>query len=378
MTKPSFQRAASTSNAAGGWHAAFVDALPDAVIALDAADGRIITANPAALRLFNTRFDVLCGQHFSSLLPSHSANTMTPVNRRFRLTGELAETETFVDADGTELLCDAVAMPVRDGDTDLVVLHLRDVREREARRRALIEAERAAAETEATVTFSRTVDQYMGHFSHEMKTPLAVILSSSSMLERYYIRLSDHKREEHFSRIQAQVRYLTELLDNLRFLSHLDSRQVVPRRDDCDVVELLEEMINAYAGHPQQPLFDVQADGTVNHLNMDGPLWRRIVSHLISNAVKYGPHGGTVHVSVNKRHDGALETRVSDHGPGLPAEFETGGFELFRRGRNVGDTQGGGLGLTIAARCVALLGGHMTYETAPNAGAAFTVIIPVE
>ena len=377
MTNSSPQRAAS-SNAAGGWHAAFVDALPDAVIAIAVNDGRILTANPAALRLFSTRFDALCGQHFSCLLPSHSVNSATPVGRRFRLTGELAETEVFVDANGADILCDAVAMPVQDGDTELAVLHLRDVREREARRRALIEAEREAAEAEVTGTLSQAVDQYMSHFSHEMKTPLAVVLSSSSMLERYYPRLSDQKREEHFSRIQAQVRYLTELLDSLRFLSQLDSRQVVPRHDQYDIVELLEELIHNYTSHPQQPMFDVQAEGGVSRLILDGMLWRRSISQLISNAVKYGPHGGTIHVLLNKRPDGTLETRVSDHGPGLPPEFETGGFELFRRGRNAGDTQGGGLGLTIAARCVELLGGHLTYEIAPNAGAAFTVIIPVE
>ena len=94
--------------------------------------------------------------------------------------------------------------------------------------------------------------------------------------------------------------------------------------------------------------------------------------------MKYGPHGGTVHISLSKRRDGMLETRVSDHGPGLPPEMETAGIELFRRGHNAGETQGGGLGLTIAARCVSLLGGNMTYETAPNAGAAFTVVVPAE
>src|SRR5690606_24921979 len=117
--------------------------------------------------------------------------------------------EVFVDTDGAQILCDVVAIPVRDGDADLVVLHLRDVREREARRRALAEAEHSAAEAEAKASFSRIVDQYMSHFSHEMKTPLAVILSSSSMLDRYYTRLSEHRREEHFTRIQSQVRYLT-------------------------------------------------------------------------------------------------------------------------------------------------------------------------
>jgi hypothetical protein len=217
----------------------------------------------------------------------------------------------------------------------------------------------------------------MSHFSHELKTPLAVILSSSSMLERYYLRLSEHKRDEHFTRIQAQVRYLTELLDNLRFLSHLDSGQVTPRRDDYDAIELLQETINSYAGHTQHPLFDVHTDGVVSRVKMDGPLWRRAVSHLISNAVKYGPHGGTVHISLSRRGN-TLETRVSDHGPGLPPELETAGFELFRRGHNAGDTQGGGLGLTIAARCISLLEGRMTYETAPNAGAAFTVVIPAD
>jgi signal transduction histidine kinase len=266
---------------------------------------------------------------------------------------------------------------VREGDRELAVLHLRDVRAREAARRAYLDAEHEAAEAEKAGSVIQAVDQYMSHVSHELKTPLAVILSSSSMLERYYLRLSDTKREEHFSRIQAQVRYLTEFLDNLRFLSHLESGQIAVRRDEFDAAELLQEMVNSYAGHQQEPLFDVQTSGAVGKLYIDGALWRRIMLHLLSNAVKYGPRGGTVHISVARR-DAMLEARISDHGPGLPAELRPVTFDVFQRGSNSYETQGGGLGLAITARCVSLLGGTISYETATDAGTTFTVLVPVE
>jgi PAS domain S-box-containing protein len=361
-----------------GWHAAFVDALPDAVLVFRTDSGRIVTANPAAARMFGYDPRALPGMHFSGLLPPLTSNPNTSIARRFPLGGHLAEAEIFCNADGDELLCDTLVVPMRAGADELVALHLRDVRTREDSRAARSEEQHAAAEAAYDDGVARALDRYMSHVSHELKTPLAVILSSSSMLERYYLRLSDAKREEHFARIQAQVRYLTEYLDNLRFLNHLDSGQVQVRRDDCDAAELLQEIVGAYAGHPQGPLFDVQTGGSVSRLSIDGGLWRRIVSHLVSNAVKYGPRGGTVRVSVTNRDDGLLETRVTDRGSGLPAEFRTVAFEAFRRGPNSAETQGGGLGLAIAGRCAALHGGSLAFEAAPDIGTTFTLLLPLD
>ncbi len=378
MTEPLSSRAAPSLPVTGGWQAAFVDALPDALLAFDMDSGRVVSANPAATRLFGYDAAALPGMHFSSLLPPLTSNPNTPIGRRFPLTGTVAEAEVFCTAGGEEFPCDMLITSVGDGSSQLAVVHLRDVRAREAERTARLEAERKSFENARAESVIRAVDQYMSHVSHELKTPLAVILSSSSMLERYYLRLSDSKREEHFARIQSQVRYLTEFLDNLRFLSHLDSGQVPVRRDECDVAELLQEIVNGYAGHVQAPLFDVQTGGAVGRLYMDGGLWRRIIMHLVSNAVKYGPRGGTVHVSITRRDDGMLETRIGDHGPGLSAEYRAVAFEVFQRGPNTHDTPGGGLGLAIAARCAALQGGTISYNSAPDTGTVFTVLLPVE
>lgn len=369
MPKSRSQRATSASSTAGSWHTAFFDALPDAILVCDASNGRIVAANPAALRLFNSPSDALIGQHFSHLIPIDTVDESTPLARCFPLTGQLAEAQTWVASDGTPLLCDVVGMTIPDGDRSLAALHLRDLRARQTRLSALSDA----LEAGIAERVNRTVDHYMSYFSHELKTPLAVILSSSSMLESYYARLSEHKRAEHFTRIQLQVRYLTDLLDNLRFLCLLDSGQVSTQREHYHAGTHLQEIIHSYGGHAQRPQFEVAADERAQTLYMDGRLWRRIVCQLISNAVKYGSYGGTIQIMVKKRPDGMLETQVRDYGPGLPPGFEIRDFNLSQN-----DRPEGGLGLMIASRCALLAGGQLSYEANGDAGTTFTVVIPAD
>ena len=91
--------------------------------------------------------------------------------------------------------------------------------------------------------------------------------------------------------------------------------------------------------------------------------------------MREGPFGTAVEVTVIRRYD-SLEVTVTDQGPGLPAEYLPAVFEVFRRGENAREINGGGLGLAIASRCAALMGGTLTFETQAGAGTSFTLSVP--
>lgn len=355
------------------WQAAYFDVTSDAILALDVETGQVVGGNTAFYQLFGTSEAALRGVHFSALLPPATTNPNTPVGRRFPLTGSVAEGQVFRHTDGSDVVCDVLVTAVRRPPMELAVLHLRDARPREAQLQRRLEADRA----EHAETVVRAIEQYMAHVSHEFRTPLAVILSSSSMLERYYARLNESRREEHFTRIQMQVKYLTDFLDNLRFLSRLNANQIAPRPDLTDVRGLLQEMVNEFAGYHPPPRIETTFAGALDSVMLDGGLWRRALLPVIQNAVKYGPQDGVVRISL-RRTDTTLETIVSDSGPGLPVEYLSQPFEVFRRGENARETHGGGLGLAIASRCATLLGGTLTFETHSGVGTSFTLIVPVE
>ncbi|MBK8137801.1 MAG: PAS domain-containing sensor histidine kinase [Chloroflexi bacterium] len=362
-----------STDSAAAWLGAYFNATPDVLLVLDVRTGIIRGANPAASRLLGYAPDSLPGMHFSALLPPNTASANTPLGRRFPLGGEVSESQLFHTAGGAEVPCDVQMTAL--AESEQAVLHLRDVSPREAMRHARSEADRAAMTTAKTDDVIRGIEQYMSHVSHELRTPMAVILSSSSMLERYYARLDEAKRAEHFSRIQAQIRYLTEFLDNLRYLSRLNAGQVRAQPDPTDITTAIHDLLAEFASDPQHPHFGLTLEGGTAAVKIDPTLWRRALQPVIQNAVRYGPFGATVEVTVIRRYD-SLEVTVTDHGPGLPAEYLPAVFEVFRRGENAREINGGGLGLAIASRCAALMGGTLTFETQAGAGTSFTLSVP--
>lgn len=357
------------------WEAHYLKNMRDSVLALDVMTGRLTGFNPATVALFGYDETELTGMHFSALLPPLTANEKTPVGRRFPLSATALESQIFRHASGSEIICDVMVTAVRT-TPELAVLHLREVGGRVEAQKALSDKERATQDASNTESIVRAVEQYMSHVSHELRTPLAVILSSSSMLERYYSRLTEAKREEHFQRIQTQVKYLTEFLDNLRLLSRLDANAIAVRLENVDIPASLQEIVNEFGPHPLAPRFDVYIADDVAALDIDGVLWRRALHALIQNAVKYGPVGEIITVSIAAR-DGHLDAHINDKGTGLPMDYIPHAFEVFRRGENSADILGAGLGLAIASRCAALLKGEITYIYDQTIGATFTLSVPL-
>ncbi|GIK30010.1 MAG: PAS domain S-box protein [Chloroflexi bacterium] len=380
MTQPPSSRpkAVSTSTAVPTWLTAYIEAALDGIIVLDASTGKVTDANPAALTLLGHESATLRAAHFSELLPWGTANPRTQISRRFRLDGQVAEAQVFRRADDSPVECDVTATSVSISGRELVVLHLRDASGRVDAQREQIEHERNQMLTELDETIAKRTEEFVGHVSHELRTPLAVILSSSSMLERYYLRLNETKRDEHFRRIHTQVHYLTEFIDKLRLLSRLDASLIPVRRELIDAREVVQELISEFANSPRLPHFHLSYNEGVDRVTFDATLWRRALSQLIDNAVKYGPIGGAVTIQLRRRIDGLLEATITDHGPGLPDDYLSVAFKPFKRGNNSRETQGAGIGLVIARRCAQMLNGTVTFDQDPVRGTVFTLLVPVD
>jgi signal transduction histidine kinase len=109
---------------------------------------------------------------------------------------------------------------------------------------------------------------------------------------------------------------------------------------------------------------------------VDKKLLRPILTNLLSNAIKYSPSDSQVDLELSCW-DGNLIFQIKDRGIGIPAADRQQLFESFHRGRNVGNIQGTGLGLSVVKKFVDLHGGQINVASEVGVGTTFTVMLPL-
>ncbi len=220
--------------------------------------------------------------------------------------------------------------------------------------------------------------QFISTVSHDFRTPLSVILSSTELLEFYSDRLNEEKKKEHLHRIQDTVARMTNLLDDVLFINRVDSDRIKLNFVSINIVGLCSEIcdeMRMVAGKKASVHFS--ANMMEYRVLADEKILRHILLNLISNAVKYSPEGGEVAVAIDISSDnGLVSYTISDHGIGIPEEEHKKLFEPFHRASNVGNIQGTGLGLSIVKRCVDLCGGTIELKSRPGEGTTFIVRMP--
>ncbi len=217
-----------------------------------------------------------------------------------------------------------------------VVCSMRDI----SRRKQLENELRDALHKEREVNEMKS--RFIARASHEFRTPLAVILTSSDLLRNYGNRMSAEQREEKLSRLQKEVRSLALMLDDLLTISKGEElKQFAPELVDLQSLarEVAREIID---GVGSQHHIVVECQGNCISVYADSKLIERIVTNLLSNAVKYSPIGSTIQVMMTCDTTKVVIT-VADEGIGIPENDRDRLFEAFHRARNVEHISGTGL-----------------------------------
>lgn len=213
--------------------------------------------------------------------------------------------------------------------------------------------------------------------SHEFRTPLGTILSSSSLIGRYDSAADLDKRKKHIERIKSAVNNLTEILNDFLSLEKLEKGIIRCAPEAFDLEQLLQ--------HSCEDMRSVAQKGQSIRLSYSGPreVWldRQLVKNallnLISNAIKYSPEGKDIFVDVNADSD-SVRIAIRDSGIGIPQEDQPNIFEKFYRARNSVNIQGTGLGLNIVKKYIEIMGGKISFTSAPGEGSTFTVELPLK
>jgi signal transduction histidine kinase len=216
--------------------------------------------------------------------------------------------------------------------------------------------------------------------AHDLKNPLAAIKAQSQVLRRRLQR-GHAINEENLAMLAETATNMADLIDEMSDASKLAAGQDLELEiGSIDLAPLLARAALAYGGTSGRHTVQVLArvDSIVGA--WDRARLERVFGNLLANAIKYSPEGGDVIVELDRYHDRAGDwavVSVIDQGIGIPASDLPLVFERHRRGRNVGQIRGNGLGLAGAADVVRLHGGEIAVVSVEGTGSTFTVRLPV-
>ncbi len=214
--------------------------------------------------------------------------------------------------------------------------------------------------------------------SHEFRTPLTSILSSSELIALLGDNLTPEKRGEYLDRIKRSVLRMNELLNNVLFLEKTQGKKLPFQPASTALLPLFEQIVKEIAVvHDHSHDIHLTHSALEGEIKVDVHLIEPIVINLLSNAIKYSAAGSRVHFDAAFRGED-LVLKIEDRGIGIPHSEQKNLFESFFRASNVGTIHGIGLGLSIVKECCEAHGGTIEVESEENRGTSFRVVIPVE
>ena len=253
--------------------------------------------------------------------------------------------------------------------------------------------QRKLAEVEMRETLARERELgalktgFVSMASHEFRTPLTTIQTSTDLLLHYADRLTEEDRVASLHDIQNAVNRMKMVMENMLMLGKLERSGHKPQPVTTAVHAFLRQIASEVASADgQQHVIELlpPAETWASQPLLDETLMRQILGNLLGNACKYSPKGSTVRVSWCRHAPGTrsgeirpmLGFDVVDQGMGIPSEDIPRLFETFHRASNAGTIQGTGLGLAIVKRALDTLEGSIQVSSELGVGTRFSVRLP--
>jgi len=239
---------------------------------------------------------------------------------------------------------------------------------------ARAEAERLSADLKRAL---HARDEFLASASHDLRNPLSTIQSAAELLER---SLDDPQMRDRAAscadHIQSAARRMAQQLDAFLDVSRLEAgRPLELKKRAHDLMPLVRQVMQESQQTTARHRLLLEGPALLQ-ASVDAPRMQRVVSNLISNAIKYSPDGGEVTIKV-EAHDSDVIITVRDRGIGIPGADQSRVFDRFQRGTNVeGRFAGTGIGLAGAKQIVEQHGGAITLKSQVGKGSTFTVRFP--
>ncbi len=354
------QRALEDLEASEARKAAILEAALDCIITIN-PHGRVVEFNPAAEKTLGYRRADVIGMPLRDLVVPERLRTarddgLRPlfVTAERPILGRHTET-TACRADGTEFAAELAVVAIDTVEGPGFTVYLRDITERR-------EIERLREELVATV-------------SHELRTPLTSLRGFTElMLEKEF---PAERQRKFLEVIRSEAVRLTKIVNDFLDMKRIESGRATLHRERIDLRALLQEIEALFGRDDGLHEIKLDLDPAITLLRADPGQLRQVLINLVSNAIKFSPHGGIVTLGARNEAEGVL-LWVSDEGIGVAPADMAGLFQKFFRvdnaeTRTIGGT---GLGLALVKEIVTAHGGRIWVESTVGSGSTFYVSLP--
>ena len=221
----------------------------------------------------------------------------------------------------------------------------------------------------------RLRNSLLSALSHDLRTPLAVLVGLADTLAASQPTLASHQQAL-AGAIGEKALRMTDMVTNLLDMARIQSGEIRLRAEWQSLEEIIGAAIKATHGALGERRVGVQIDPAVPLVECDAALIERVLANLLENAAKYTPPASAVQVIVRVA-DAAVRISVRDHGPGVAKGQEEIIFDKFTRGNVESALPGVGLGLAICRAIVEAHRGRIWVEPTDDGGATFSFTLPI-
>lgn len=265
--------------------------------------------------------------------------------------------------------------PAADAEAEVVAV-MRDVTDRKLQQEALEVARTAAEQADAAKT------RFLATMSHELRTPLNAIIGFSEMMVQEDVLMIDRaRRKEYAQLINDSGQHLLSVVNGILDMSKMESGTFEISPEPFAPRPALINCCNLLALKARENNIDLvtRTPEDLPFVTGDPRAFKQIVLNLVSNAIKFSEHGGTVTVSAAVE-GSRMVLRVADTGVGINAEdLKRIGDPFFQAGKTYQRRhEGTGLGLSIVKSLVALHGGEMNVQSRIDEGTTITIALPLQ
>jgi signal transduction histidine kinase len=227
---------------------------------------------------------------------------------------------------------------------------------------------------------SRMKSEFISVVSHQLRSPLTNLKWAIDLIMSGELGKIEEQQVEYFKILKENNERMMELVEDLLYVSRIETATLSQRKSEISLVDLIEKMILRFEPFAKASNIKINFNFEKNLplAFVDPDQMKQVVENLIDNAIRYIKRGGKIDISLSKRNS-FFYFEIKDNGIGIPQEDQKYIFQKFFRSKNVlkYQTQGSGLGLFIVKSVIERSGGKVGFKSQEGQGTTFWFTLPI-